>query len=176
MRVGLGNQSRTSCVRGFICSSVPSVSFALSSRALFPLFLLPETTHTDTHTHTHARALARTYARAYTRTHTYVHTRAHTRPPISVVVHREKPAHFVRIYVLNRSENVERGKERGKKEKESEDKRERERGRDEWLVCRSFHAVENRGRKHVQYNDASEILGGARTRDELNTRSCRPAP
>lgn len=71
---------------------------------------------------------------------------------------------------------MERGKERGKKEKESEDKRERERGRDEWLVCRSFHAVENRGRKHVQYNDASEILGGARTRDELNTRSCRPAP
>ena len=72
---------------------------------------------------------------------------------------------------------MERGKREGRKRRKVKIKeRERERGRDEWLVCRSFHAVENRGRKHVQYNDASEILGGARTRDELNTRSCRPAP
>lgn len=122
MRVGLGNQSRTSCVRGFICSSVPSVSFALSSRALFPLFLLPETTHTDTHTHTLAHSLARTHVHTHVHTHTYTH--AHTHVP-------RYPSRKARALCPNIRVESERkrgtGEERGKKEKEGEDKRERER-------------------------------------------------
>lgn len=126
MRVGLGNQSRTSCVRGFICSSVPSVSFALSSRALFPLFLLPETTHTDTHTHTRSRTRSHVRTCIHTYTHIRTHTRTHTSPDI-----RRRPSRKARALCPNIRVESERkrgtGEERGKKEKEGEDKRERER-------------------------------------------------
>lgn len=65
----------------------------------------------------------------------------------------------MRVYTVCRE------KERGGESKGKETRRETE----THIYRCSFRASENPGRKHVQYNDASEILGGARTRDELNT-------
>lgn len=136
MRVGLGNQSRTSCVRGFICSALSFPSPSHSRRAFCPSFSIPKGRFT---TYVHRRTRLRT------------RLRTHIFPGHS----REKPAHFIRIRVRGISwrKRARKNKKRERRWKTDGDR----------LPTRfSFHAVENRGRKHVQYKTTLRRFSEAR--------------